>query len=353
MFFIRFFGTFNRKLIDFLFSNLLTYQMSKMLSCHQTFFLSLIVGCFLLSATSLMYAQGCSDAGFCTMGALRPNQPSSTEANLRLKSIELSYYVGQVNPKDYVTSFTIDANIGIGKRSALQMKLPYIVMYGALANTQGLSDITLSFSRALLQTQKNNTLALTVGAKIPTNRSDKRSIDNRPLPMYYQTSLGTYDGAIGISYSTSKWLLATGWQVPILHDNNNQFLWGAWNSSPDSAIAAEYPRGNQLKRGQDIMIRIERNFRFSRFNFYIGVLPIYRITSDKITLNGVETSFKDRNNNFNSKGLALTFLYGAGYRFSVNSGIKGFLGVQNYTRDGHPDGLSREYVASIGYEYRF
>jgi hypothetical protein len=44
----------------------------------------------------------------------------------------------------------------------------------------------------------------------------------------------------------------------------------------------KYAKANQLKRGIDVMLRIERNFRFSRLNFSVGLLPIYRITNDEI-----------------------------------------------------------------------
>ena len=96
------------------------------------------------------------------------------------------------------------------------------------------------------------------------------------------------------------------------------------------------------------MFRAERNFRFSRFNFSAGLLPIYRITNDRITnLQGVEVK------PVGASGLALSGILTAGYNFNVRSGIKILWGHKIVQRDKNPDGLTREMVSSITYNYRF
>ena len=63
--------------------------------------------------------QGCSDAGFCTMGAMRPDQPYAKGINIKLRSIEISQYRGttSVTPKIYVTSF--DFNFSLSDKSPM------------------------------------------------------------------------------------------------------------------------------------------------------------------------------------------------------------------------------------------
>ena len=39
-------------------------------------------------------SQGCSDAGFCTMGAMKPDQPYNKRLAVRLRSMEMSFYRG-------------------------------------------------------------------------------------------------------------------------------------------------------------------------------------------------------------------------------------------------------------------
>lgn len=302
-------------------------------------------------------AQGCSDAGFCTMGAMRPNQNAPGSTALRLRSFEIGQYLGRTQFKDYIVAYTADFNFSIGKKIGAQVKIPYMTIYGPLASTKGFGDVSVSFSRGLIQI-KNWQLSTTVGIKFPfrvvqepfkkdVNYSAIASEEGRPLPMYYQTSLGTFDIVWGASIRNKNWMFATGLQYST-NKNDNMFLWGPWRSSEDSLIALEYPRAKQLKRGFDVMLRVERNFRFSRFNFYMGLLPIWRLTPDTfVNPKGV------REDAAGSTGLAMTVLVGTGYQFNIHHGIKVLFGKQVVKREHNPDGLSRLWVTSVNYEIKF
>jgi hypothetical protein len=172
------------------------------------------------------------------------------------------------------------------------------------------------------------------------------------LPMYYQTSLGTYDFIAGLSLINRNWLFATGIQIP-LNQNKNQFDWhNGWKDPKEVAYVQKYANATNLARGTDVMLRIERNFRLSRFNFSIGALPIYRITPDVIIdFKGARTSVDAKGNE--AKGLALSVIGTAGYSFNVRSGIKLLVGHKIVQREFSPDGLTRELVNSITYIYRF
>jgi hypothetical protein len=298
------------------------------------------------------YSQGCSDAGFCTMGAMKPDQPFNKKIRLTLRSMELSFYRGTTTLTPIIHVVTADMNFSLNSRTSFQVKLPYQFVTGRLANTAGLGDISVCFTKNLLTNEKYD-VNLSLGTKIPTNASDK-SVDGRPLPMYYQTSLGTYDAIAGISLITRKWLFATGIQVP-LNENNNQFVWNKWGDHPEKDYVDRYNQAKNLKRGTDVMFRAERNFRFSRFNFSLGLLPIYRVNLDKITRSGKDTGSPEVTNfkNADAKGLALSGIFTTGYSFNVRSGIKALIGHKIVQRDFNPDGLTRELVTSISYVYRF
>jgi hypothetical protein len=312
--------------------------MQKCLRIVYTF--SLIV---FLSSNAI--AQGCSDAGFCTMGAMKPDQPFNKKVEFKLRSMELSFYRGttKLTPRIYVA--TADMNFSLNGKTSLQVKLPYQAVQGRLANTSGMGDISLCITRALRSTEKSD-INLSIGTKIPTNQSDK-DVDGLPLPMYYQTSLGTYDFISGISLITRNWLLATGIQIP-LNKNENQFLWKPWEMTEEAAYIQRYNPAKELKRGTDVMIRVERNFRFSRLNFTLGVLPIYRVVNDKTT-NGTGKRIEPKD----AKGLAMSGIFTTGYSFNVQSGVKLLLGRKIIQRDFNPDGLTREFVSTISYYYRF
>ena len=311
-----------------------------------------IISFILLSSLNLVFSQGCSDAGFCTMGAMKPDQPYNKKIQFKLRSMEMSFYRGTTTLTPIVYVATADLNFSLNKKYRLQVKLPFQFVEGKLGRTSSLGDISLCVTRNIYSSD-NFDLNLSLGAKIPTNNSDKVSSEGVPLPMYYQTSLGTYDFIAGISLINSNWLLATGIQIP-LNQNNNQFDWHRWpvDDPAEFLYVQKYANATNLARGTDVMLRIERNFRFSRLNFSVGALPIYRITADKITnFKGERTSVDAKGNE--AIGLALSVIGTMGYSFNIRSGIKLLVGHKIIQREFSPDGLTRELVSSVTYMYRF
>ncbi len=301
---------------------------------------------FLLTfGSTTIYAQGCSDAGFCTMGALKPDQGYSKRLSVQIRSIELSQYIGVTRFKDVVFNYTADINVGIGDKTTVQVKIPYVHVEGVLKNTSGIGDLSIGLAQNLISNE-NYQINLTVGTKLPVGNSNL-DLDGKSLPMYYQTGLGTYDVIAGISFISKGWMLATGYQQS-LNRIDNDFWWTDWEGHPMEATAREYKQSRSLNRGKDIMFRVERNFRFSNFNFNVGLLPIYRLTKDTNISRGGVVNKIDK-----SDGLALTLLVGGGYQFSVKSGIKIMNGFRLVKRHFNPDGLSREFVSNIGYVYKF
>jgi hypothetical protein len=303
------------------------------------------------------FSQGCSDAGFCTMGAMKPDQLYNKKIKIKLRSIEFSQYYGLTHFNNHIFVSTLETNIGIGKKYVAQLKVPYQVSSGHLGTFKSLSDISVSLTRNVISTDAFD-VNFTVGTKIPSNNGDKQQLDGFSLPMYYQTSLGTYDIVFGASVISRKWLFAIGYQEA-LNKNQNGFWWGEWrqNRPQDTTYILRYAQSNNLQRGKDIMLRIERNFRLSRFNASIGLLPIYRLTKDVVSIpslvNPDDPSLNTIKKSDGSNGLALSGIYTLGYNFNVRSGIKLLVGNRFIQRDKNPDGLSREFVCSFTYIYRF
>ncbi len=303
--------------------------------------------------------QGCSDAGFCTMGAMKPDQDYDKDLNVKLRSIVINAYFGTTTLTPKIYSLTVDATISVTDRWFFQAKVPYQMVTGNFANTAGVSDLSFSLTRNMLNT-KRGSLNATIGTKIPTNDSDLATTngdfgpEGSDLPMYYQVSLGSYDFIAGASWINEKWLMATGVQVA-LTANKNDFKWSEWPNYPDkefneagiSDYVKAYDRATHLKRGTDVMLRLERNFRFTNYNFSIGVLPIFRVTHDQIITDGVYEKVDG------TTGMALSVLVGAGYNFNVNSGLKLIIGKKITDREVNPDGLTRNEVVNFSYIYRF
>lgn len=301
-----------------------------------------------LFLNTIVLGQGCSDAGFCTMGAMRPNQSFSSKGVIKLRSVELLQYVGVTKFNDVILTSLADINVGVGNKGSVQVKLPFTFVSGSLGNTNGFADISYSYTHRLISGEKFQLLG-TLGGKIPSNQSDKQSADGRPLPMYYQTSLGTYDIVAGVSFISRKWLLAAGYQQA-LNKNGSQFRWSEWATSDQFKTALEYPVSWNLQRGKDVMFRVERNFRSTKWNAYLGLLTIYRLTRDEVSRGTAQSNFRAKVDG--TTGAAITALTGVGYRISTSLALKAMFGLKLHSRELNPDGLSRDYVSSLSVEIR-
>jgi hypothetical protein len=310
-------------------------------------FISLL--CLLL-ISAVGYSQGCSDAGFCTMGAMKPDQSYSKNTNFKLRAIEISQYRGKTTLTPIILVTNIDFAFSL-RETTFQFKLPYQSISGNLGSTSGIGDISISATRSVHSTDRYDINA-TLGAKIPSNNSDlKKEDDNLSnrgshYPMYYQTSLGSFDVIAGISVISKKWLFAAGYQNA-LTANNNQFSWKDWGEYRSQSYIRKHDIAFNLKRGTDIMLRAERNWRFSNYNFSFGALPIFRITKDQIDKAGTYEKVDK------TVGMALTALGSFGYNFNVKSSIKFIVGFKITQREVNPDQLTRHSVQTIAYVYRF
>jgi hypothetical protein len=307
---------------------------------------------FLLSTLSyltpnILVAQGCSDSGFCTMGALKPDQQFTRKVTIRLNSVELTQHFGLTKYNDHIHSTFLDANIGIGMKTNLHLRLPaYTRIEGNMPTTSGWGDFFFNLSRRVI-TADNYQIHISMGAKIYTSQPDKRSNDGLPMPLYQQTSYGSNDVNGGITFINRKWMLSVGYQRA-LNQIRNEFTSEKWIGHSLYNVVKVYDRSSGLERGDDLMFRVERNFRLSRFNFYVGTLNLWKITPDK-TLNemGMLTPVDG------SQGLAVNFLFGGGYQFNSQMGIRLLTSFKLKERDTNPDGLSRNFIAQLSYIVRF
>ncbi len=300
------------------------------------------------------FSQGCSDAGFCTMGAMKPDQPFNKKIPMKLRSMEVSFYRGTttLSPVVYVATLDMSFNL-IDNKTFFQIKLPYQAVSGNFGDTGGLGDISLCLTRNIFASEKFD-ISVSLGSKIRSNSANlKDDVNDLPLPMYYQTSLGTNDAIAGISLVNRKWLFATGIQHPF-NQNENEFRWSEWDpvykNGEGVDYVHEYDPAYKLKRGTDVMLRVERNFRFSQFNFSAGLLPIFRITKDEIespATSGTRVKLDG------TTGMALSGIITAGYNVNVKSSLRLLLGHKITNRDVNPDGLTREMVSTLSYTYRF
>ena len=321
------------------------------------FFICCLVLTFLISLNS--FGQGCSDAGFCTMGAMQPAQIYTKKLNFKLKSIEFgqNYSKTTTSPDIFITF--VDFNFGVTEKASFQVKVPFQFATGNLGSVAGMGDISLSFTQNIKSTETYH-INGTVGFKIPVGNGDEQDSDpditggrSVDMPMYYQPSLGTFDFVAGASFLTQKWLFAAGIQIPLIQNNENDWRQSDFlpplGNYPSPRYLDNYDPANDLERGIDIMVRAQRSWNFSRWDLYVGLLPIIRVTKDEIT--DIETG--ERVKLDGTTGMALTGLASTAYNFNTTSALKFLAGIKITERDVNPDGLTRNSVVTISYIKRF
>ncbi|MTI23004.1 hypothetical protein E1176_18380 [Fulvivirga sp. RKSG066] len=305
-----------------------------------------------------VYSQGCSDAGFCSMGAMRPSQVYTKKINFKLRALEFSYYKGETELTPTINAATLDFTFGINEKTNLQFKLPYQWVDGSLGNTAGVADLSLSLTRNMYSTEKFH-INGTLGFKIPTNNGDldeelnsenlTDGVQTADLPMYYQTSLGTFDLVLGGAFISKEWMFAAGIQTPIAHNNENDFQYDQWQNYPDPAYLRDYDLATNLERGTDVMLRVERAFHFSNLDIRAGLLPIFRISKDEI----LDRDSGERIKLEGTTGMALTGLLNVAYHFNTKHTTRLLYGLKITDRDVNPDGLTRDNVLSLSYVLTF
>lgn len=300
--------------------------------------LTLITLLFLFSV-EYTKAQGCSDAGICTAGALHSEADGETYKN----SIQLYAIYGIGDGATSIFTPQVDVNIGIANKGSLQLRLPYVFTSGNLGSTNGLGDIIANYTHKLY-TKDSFELRGTIGGRFATNTANLANDTGRALPMPYQTSLGTNDLLLGISATYKKWNFAVGFQLPLSQNNQNGFIPSGLNSND-----SDYFTSNKLNRSADIVLRAERKFSYKKFQWAIGVLPIYHIANDKVINPFIERIVEVPN----SAGLTFNFVMSGKYPLRDNLSLNASLGFPLLVRENRPDGLTRAFVLSPSIQWFF
>lgn len=287
------------------------------------------------------YGQGCSDAGVCTVGIMSGND-FSDEQQRRFR-LGLGYNIGQGDAGTKVNTILLEGNVNISSKLFVQFKIPYLMVDGNLGKTSGLGDITLSVNGVLKQSRDHRFEGF-AGFRIGTGKADLEA-DGKPLPMVYQTSLGTTDLLLGAKWFYKGWSASLGYQQPLIQNNKNQFLYSAWEGNPD---ANSYAQTRELKRKSDIVARVEKAFPIHDLTITIGLVPIYHLQNDTYKNEADEEISID-----GSQGLTLNVSGSINYKFSSLLSANIFYGSPLVTRDVQPEGLGRKYVAGVGVYFSF
>lgn len=292
---------------------------------------------FLFATSGFVQAQGCSDAGFCTVNSLKPHQNDSVSVYKNQLKVGLS--AGSADHDISVFGQYAEYGRQINSKFGINAKVTSLSQSGNDISTFGLSDIYLSTN---YRADKN--LTFTLGTKIPLTNGNKTE-NGQALPMDYQSSLGTFDLILGAGYQIKKLQLVAALQQP-LSQNSNQFV---AENYPVNSPLRRFQTTKDFKRSGDVLLRASYPFKITeKLQITPGLLNIYHLSNDKFTnISGTEQEIEG------SQGLTINGNLFLDYNINQTSALQLNVGAPFLVRDIRPDGLTRSFIATLEYSFKF
>ena len=288
-------------------------------------------------------AQGCSDAGFCTAGALHPITKTGDTVQPLSKTLSVSFTLGAGEQNTTIFIPQLEWIQQLSSNVRLEAKLPLYLANGNIGSHSGVGDPIVTLSNILWKV-KSWTLRSTAGLRVSLGDANAGGADARPLPMPYQSNLGTTDIIAGLSLNWKRYLsIAAGLQQPVFQYNNNDY--DAVNYASDPQGYGAYFSSRKLRRRGDILLRADGSYQLKRWHISAGPLFIVHLGEDRITnSNGQEIKVKG------SDGATLNITGTVGYHLK-RSAVELAAGSPVAVREVRPDGLTRSSVLTLRYSY--
>jgi hypothetical protein len=277
-------------------------------------------------------AQGCSDAGFCSIGNSFKNDDEVTKNNIEFGTVFAGAEEDVTVFSQYIT-YTHDFN----SKFSMNLKLTSAIANGNYGTRGNIGDAYISGNYKLKSASDTKKWALLFGLKIPfTAGNDK--INGFSLPMVYQSSLGTFDAIGGVNYSYKKWDFNAAVQIP-LSQNKNSFL------GTDAFSAT-----NLYERNPDALLRATYLLKSKneKFSFRPNLLFIYHLGEDSF-----EDIFAQRQKIKGSDGVTINANVIINYKLNSKSSLETSIAFPFVVRDERPDGLTRSYTLGLAYKVNF
>ncbi|HMG16490.1 MAG TPA: hypothetical protein VK590_13625 [Saprospiraceae bacterium] len=300
--------------------------------------ITLIICAFLFISLSQSFSQGCSDAGFCSLGILKNPSVNNIEDKLNTASIGMIYGAGF--EKTTIFSQFVEYQRKLSSIFTIDAKLTSVIASGFLGSNTGLGDIYLTAS------YKVGMARILGGFKIPLNDANGKNKENMALPMEYQSSLGTFDLIAGVAISPGKhWELSLATQINLSANNKNSFFPGLYSDER----ANEFANTNKFERKPDLLFRLGYRYKIKeKWNIKPDLVALYHLGEDTYTSpDGLPVPIK------NSDGLTINAVIMSNYAVSDNSGLEILLAAPFLVREVRPDGLTRSLVFSLQYKLSF
>lgn len=290
----------------------------------------------LLLSVGKAMAQGCSDAGICSINHGFQLDEKEFSNNIEIATI---FGAGESDVK-YFSPY-ISYTKRFNDRYSFTSKITFSTASGSFGTRSQFGDAFLIGNYTFKEKNKKQWSTL-LGAKFPFTASNLK-INGYSLPLAYQSSLGTIDLFLGTNLHYKKWDFNGAVQIPIINLNKNSYF-------KEFGGTDDFLSTNLFERKPDALIRAIYSIKTpnNKFTFKPNVLFIYHIGEDSF-----ENIVGVRENNIGSEGLTINGNLLTSYILNKKSSFELSLATPLAVRDSRPDGLTRSFVAGILYQYSF
>ena len=293
----------------------------------------IILLCFNISFN---YAQGCSDAGICSINHGFQNDSKQFKNQLELSAI---YSKGEADVQYFspYVSYTKHFN----ERISFTSKVTMSTAKGSFGTRTQLGDAFLVGNYTFKEHNQHQWSAL-LGLKFPFTASNLK-INGYSLPLDYQSSLGTIDVFLGSNFHYKHWDFNGALQLPVINLNKNSYF-------KEYSGSIDFPSTNLFERKPDALLRTTYSLKTpnKKFTFKPNLLFIYHLEQDTF-----ENIYGERVSIKGSEGLTINGNIISIYHLNKQNQFEISLATPFLVRDIRPDGLTRSFVLGVQYQYSF
>jgi hypothetical protein len=288
---------------------------------------------YLLASGQHLFSQGCSDAGFCTIGDFNSQHKSAASGTFHKNEIDIAFTYGTHGKNEKYYQPQLSYRLIKRNNSFFEFRLPLNSTKNTssgISNT-GIGDITATYNSSI--SASKNKIEYSLGVRMSLTDASKKAVNaNQSYPMYLQPGLGTTDLIAVANYTIVKYIsVGTGIQLPLLQYNKNKTLF-----YPTSGVVS----AEGYRRKPDALLRITAHYQAGKFKINGTALGIFHLADDYYNTSNGKYSLTG------SKGTTLNYVFD----FSYAPGNKisfGLLYASPFkTRKNIPDGLARSSVIS-------
>lgn len=294
-----------------------------------------------LFANGIM-AQGCSDAGVCTIGDFYAQRIADAKKKALKNEIDLSFTYGTHGKFENFYQPQLNYRHIKKNGSFFEIRLPFSISRNtALAATNsGIGDITTTYNNKF-SLSKDHPIKYSLGLRISLSNADKSDGKSAySYPMALQNGLGTTDLLAAASYDIGKYFsIGTGVQVPVFQYNKN--------------VAVFYPAGaapiigEGYRRNPDALLKLTGHYQLKQLKINGGVLGIFHVANDHYNTAAGKYLL------LNSQGTTLNWTIDLSYPISKQWMLGLLYAEPLKTRTNIPDGLARSRIVSPKITYSF